>query len=230
MRSLALILSITAPVPPAHLSFIDGIFFLRPVSGSVLKMMILASCPPNSITDPHSGYSFSTASETALTSCTNLAPRCLPSPLPPEPVMNMRDRLASKPSISASNRLQNSRTFSGCLVFKSIGMRAANDEQRLLGADLRPDFSHCAQDLFREGRGRLGVGLGSAAQRPVLVHPRGLGDEPGGAAADYDLLAGSDSGRPRRLDALASVRIALGHHRIEQYVIAVISAGCGIVG
>src|SRR5579864_7875694 len=52
MRSLALILSMTAPVPPAHLSFIDGIFFLRPVSGSFLKMMILASCPPNSITDP----------------------------------------------------------------------------------------------------------------------------------------------------------------------------------
>ena len=32
--SLALILSITAPVPPAHLSFIDGIFFLRPLSAS----------------------------------------------------------------------------------------------------------------------------------------------------------------------------------------------------
>ena len=56
MRSLALILSMTAPVPPAHLSFIDGIFFLRPVSGSFLKMMILASCPPSSITEPHSGY------------------------------------------------------------------------------------------------------------------------------------------------------------------------------
>ena len=37
MRSLALILSMTAPVPPAHLSFIDGIFFFRPVSGSVLE-------------------------------------------------------------------------------------------------------------------------------------------------------------------------------------------------
>ena len=106
MRSLALILSITAPVPPAHLSFIDGIFFLRPVSGSVLKMMILASCPPSSITDPHSGYSFSTASETAFTSCTNFAPRYLAMPLPPEPVMNMRERLASKPSISVSKRLQ----------------------------------------------------------------------------------------------------------------------------
>ena len=55
MRSLALILSMTAPVPPAHLSFIDGIFFLRPVSGSFLKMMILASCPPSSITEPHFG-------------------------------------------------------------------------------------------------------------------------------------------------------------------------------
>ena len=116
MRSFALILSMTAPVPPAHLSFIDGIFFLRPVSGSVLKMMILASCPPSSITLPHSGYSFSTASDTALTSCTNLPPRYLVRPLPPEPVTNIRERDASKPSISVSNRLQNSRTFSGCLV------------------------------------------------------------------------------------------------------------------
>ena len=55
MRSLALILSMTAPVPPAHLSFIEGIFFLRPVSGSSLKMMILASCPPSSTTEPASG-------------------------------------------------------------------------------------------------------------------------------------------------------------------------------
>ena len=113
---MALILSMTAPVPPAHLSFIEGIFFLRPVSGSFLKMMILASWPPSSITDPHSGYSFSTASETALTSCTNFAPRNLPSPLPPEPVMNMREFSALNPSISVSKRLQNSRTFSGCLV------------------------------------------------------------------------------------------------------------------
>ena len=43
-------------MPPAHLSFIDGIFFLRPVSGSVLKMMILASCPPSSLTLPHSEF------------------------------------------------------------------------------------------------------------------------------------------------------------------------------
>ncbi len=55
MCSLALILSMTAPVPPAHLSFIDGIFFFLPVSGSSLKMMILASWPPSSMTDPHAG-------------------------------------------------------------------------------------------------------------------------------------------------------------------------------
>ena len=55
MRSLALILSMTAPVPPAHLSFMLGIFFLRPVSGSALKMMILASWPPSSTTLPASG-------------------------------------------------------------------------------------------------------------------------------------------------------------------------------
>ena len=45
----------TAPVPPAHLSFIDGIFVFFPVSGSSLKMMIFASWPPSSTTDPASG-------------------------------------------------------------------------------------------------------------------------------------------------------------------------------
>ena len=69
-------------------------------------MMILASWPPSSITEPHSGYSFSTASETAFTSCTNFAPRYFAMPLPPEPVMNMRERDAAKPSISVSKRLQ----------------------------------------------------------------------------------------------------------------------------
>jgi hypothetical protein len=64
----------TAPVPPAHLSFIDGIFFFRPLCGSSLKTMILASCPPSSMTEFTSGCSFSTASETAVTSCTNFAP------------------------------------------------------------------------------------------------------------------------------------------------------------
>ena len=53
--SLALILSITAPVPPAHLSFIDGILVFLPVSGSSLKMMIFASWPPSSTTEPASG-------------------------------------------------------------------------------------------------------------------------------------------------------------------------------
>ena len=43
--SLALILSITAPVPPAHLSFIDGILVFLPVSGSSLKMMIFVLAP-----------------------------------------------------------------------------------------------------------------------------------------------------------------------------------------
>ena len=64
----------TAPVPPAHLSFIDGIFFLRPVCGSSLKTMIFASWPPSSMTECTSGWSVSTASDTAVTSCTNFAP------------------------------------------------------------------------------------------------------------------------------------------------------------
>ena len=47
---------------------------LSPVSSFSLKMMILASWPPSSITLPTSGCRFSTASVTALTSCTNFAP------------------------------------------------------------------------------------------------------------------------------------------------------------
>ena len=69
-------LSMVAPVPDAHLSFIEVMAVLSPVSSFFLKMMILASCPPSSTTEPTSGCSFSTASVTALTSCTNFAPMC----------------------------------------------------------------------------------------------------------------------------------------------------------
>ena len=46
-------LSIVAPVPDAHLSFIDVPAVLAPVCASSLNMMILASCPPSSITREH---------------------------------------------------------------------------------------------------------------------------------------------------------------------------------
>ena len=39
-----------APVPDAHLSFIEAMAVLSPVSSFFLKMMIFASCPPSSIT------------------------------------------------------------------------------------------------------------------------------------------------------------------------------------
>jgi len=115
MRSFALILSMTAPVPPAHLSFIDGIFFLRPLCWSSLKTMILASCPPSSTTELTSGWSFSTARETAVTSWTNLAPTRGASEPAPEPVMKIRQLSASMPR-SNSSRRRNSSAFSGCLV------------------------------------------------------------------------------------------------------------------
>jgi hypothetical protein len=72
-------------------------------------MMILASWPPSSITEPTSGWSFSTAIVTAFTSCTNFAPRCGAIGPPPEPVMNSRKSLsftvgnASLISVSISN-------------------------------------------------------------------------------------------------------------------------------
>ncbi len=48
-------LSMVAPVPDAHLSFIEVMAVLPPVSSFFLKMMIFASWPPSSHTDPTSG-------------------------------------------------------------------------------------------------------------------------------------------------------------------------------
>ena len=82
--------SIVAPVPEAHLSFIEQLAALSPVFSLGLKMIIFASCPPSSTTEPTSGWSSSTAMVTALTSCTNLAPICGAIGPPPDPVMNTR--------------------------------------------------------------------------------------------------------------------------------------------
>ena len=68
MPTLIMHLSIVAPVPDAHLSFIDAIAVLSPVSLFSLKMMIFASWPPSSTTDPASGCSVSTAKVTEFTS------------------------------------------------------------------------------------------------------------------------------------------------------------------
>jgi len=115
MRSFALILSMTAPVPPAHLSFMEGSFFFRSLPGTSLKTMIFASWPPSSMTEFVSGWSFSTASETAVTSCTNFAPIRLPMAAPPEPVTKARKASGGRPS-SRSIRSRNSRTISACFV------------------------------------------------------------------------------------------------------------------
>ena len=90
MPTLIRHLSIVAPVPDAHLSFIDAIARLVARLSVSLNMMILASWPPSSITLPTSGCSCSTAIVTALTSCTNFAPSGAASGPAPEPVMKMR--------------------------------------------------------------------------------------------------------------------------------------------
>src|ERR1019366_6722374 len=90
-------------------------------------------------------------------------------------------------------------------LFESVGICAADAEQCFLGADVRSDFSDRTPDFFGDGCGWIGVGMGVVAERAVLVHARDLGDESGGIAADDDLLAGSDSGGSRRLDAVVSV-------------------------
>ena len=77
--------------------------------------MILASWPPSSITELTSGWSFSTASETALTSCTNFAPTQRPTPEPPEPVMNIRALPARKSGSASSISLNILSARSACL-------------------------------------------------------------------------------------------------------------------
>ena len=116
MPSFAVTLSITAPVPPAHLSFIDGLFFLRPVASSVVKTMIFASWPPSSTTLCTSGCSRSTARLTAFTSCTKRAPIRAPTAAPPEPVTNTRNAFVGSPGKRAMIALSISRHFSGCRV------------------------------------------------------------------------------------------------------------------
>jgi hypothetical protein len=115
--TLSMHLSMVAPVPDAHLSFIDGAAVLSPVLASLLKMMIFASCPPSSITLPTSGWRFSTARVTALTSCTNLAPSGAHSGAAPEPVMKTRHSARGESGKAASITSSSSSTFSGCLVW-----------------------------------------------------------------------------------------------------------------
>jgi hypothetical protein len=79
-----------APVPDAHLSFMDAVGVFSPDFSSFLNMMIFASCPPSSMTEPTSGCRCSTASVTALTSWTNLPPVGAHSGAAPDPVMNIR--------------------------------------------------------------------------------------------------------------------------------------------
>ena len=105
-----------APVPDAHLSFMEGTAVFSPFAPSV-NMMILASWPPSSMTLLQSGCFFSTASVTALTSCTNFAPIPAQSGAAPEPVMNTRHLSRGDCGKCSSMRSRNSSTFSGCLVW-----------------------------------------------------------------------------------------------------------------
>ena len=68
-------------------------------------------------------------------------------------------------------------------LFQGVGVCIAGAEQHLLGVDLHSDFFDCATNLFREGRGLVGMGVGSAAERDVLEHARGVGDQSVGAVA-----------------------------------------------
>ena len=109
-------LLMVAPVPDAHLSFIEAEAVFSPFS-SALKIIIFASWPPSSITEPTSGWSFSTARVTELTSCTNLAPSGVQSGVAPLPVINTRHCAFGELGKAASISRSISATFSGCLVW-----------------------------------------------------------------------------------------------------------------
>jgi hypothetical protein len=77
-------------------------------------MMIFASCPPSSITAFTSGWSFSTARVTALTSCTKRAPSGSASWPEPLPVTKMR--MSSASGKAWPMRTRKSMQVSGCRV------------------------------------------------------------------------------------------------------------------
>jgi len=117
MPTLIMHLSIVAPVPEAHLSFIEAMAVLSPVFWFSLKTMILASWPPSSTTEPASGCNVSTAKVTEFTSCTNFAPSGPSSGFAPEPVMNTRTSFDPRSARMASMRTMKSSTHSACLVW-----------------------------------------------------------------------------------------------------------------
>src|SRR6476661_2137588 len=75
---------------------------------------------------------------------------------------------------------------------------------------MHSDFSNRTADLLGESRGGIGLGMGLAAQRDVLVYAGHLGDQPRRPAHGDHLLVDSDVGRPGRLAAMAAIRLALG--------------------
>ncbi len=110
-------MSIVAPVPDAHLSFMEALAVFSPDSPSVLNMMIFASCPPSSMTEPTSGCRCSTASVTALTSWTNFPPVGVHSGPEPEPVRNIRQPPAGWLGKAARIASSIDWTYSGCFVW-----------------------------------------------------------------------------------------------------------------
>ena len=105
-----------APVPLAHLSFIEAMAVFSPRS-LFLKMMIFASWPPSSMTLPTSGCRCSTASDTALTSCTNLPPVGPHKGPEPEPVRNIRQSPVFIPGNAPAMVSSIESTYSGCFVW-----------------------------------------------------------------------------------------------------------------
>ena len=84
-------LSMVAPVPDAHLSFIEVMAVLPPVSSFFLKMMILASWPPSSHDRADVGVQRLDRQGDRVHLLHELRRRCAaPIGAPPEPVMKVR--------------------------------------------------------------------------------------------------------------------------------------------
>ena len=107
-----------APVPDAHLSFIDAIAVLSPVFSSSLNMMILASCPPSSMTLADVGVQVLDGERDRVDFLDELAAgRVAQSGAEPEPVRNMRQPSFGWFGNAARIVSSSSSTFSGCFVW-----------------------------------------------------------------------------------------------------------------
>src|ERR1700722_13913402 len=85
-------------------------------------------------------------------------------------------------------------------LLAGVGFCAADDQQRVFGADLYSHFSDSAANFFRERWGGRGVYLGTASLRYVRVHAVGVGEQLFGVPDGPDFLVDADHAGARRAE------------------------------